>query len=270
MRTGGDKAQALDRPTSSQWPVLICLLGGFQLLKRGLPVKLKPGGKAESLLTLLVLEDGIPVTRDLVIEHLWPNIDNELAVQSLHSLTYSLQKQLSDVLQGQPPIVYSEGHYHVNEEAGVGSDIRLFESLAQRAQRRARMADPDQAIALTAQAIELYRGDLAAPAGMRSVIAREQLRARYLTMLASLADHYYSRHDYISCLNAAQQILASDPCREDAHRLVMICHVRMGERSQALRQYTVCRDILRAEFDAGPEQETVCLFDRIRLDPSSI
>jgi hypothetical protein len=44
----------------------------------------------------------------------------------------------------------------------------------------------------------------------------------------------------------------------------------MGERAQALRQYTVCRDILRAEFDAGPEQETIGLFDRIRLDPSSI
>jgi DNA-binding SARP family transcriptional activator len=183
---------------------------------------------------------------------------------------YSLQKQLSDVLHGEPPIVYTEGHYQVNETVGVGSDMRLFESLTDAAQQHARENDVDQAVDLCRRAVDLYRGDLVASDGMRAIIEREQLRARYLTTLARLAGHYFGRQNYAACLNVVQRVLASDPCREDAHRLVMLCHLRSGERAQALRQYRLCQAMLRAEFDAEPEQETTQLFNRIRLNPSGI
>jgi DNA-binding SARP family transcriptional activator len=270
MRNVRDEAPTLLRLEPAQWPVLICQLGGYQLLKDGHPVALKSGGKAELLLTLLVLEEGLPLTRDLVLERLWPDTELQLAAQSLHSLIYSLQKQLSDALHGEPPIVYSEGRYQVNEPVGVGSDIWLFESLTEAAQRHARQNDIDHAVELCRRAIDLYRGDLVASDGMRAIIEREQLRARYLTMLARLAGHYFGRANYAACLNVVQRVLASDPCREDAHRLVMLCHLRLGERAQALRQYRLCQEMLRAEFDAEPEQETTQLFDRIRLNPSGI
>jgi DNA-binding SARP family transcriptional activator len=66
------------------------------------------------------------------------------------------------------------------------------------------------------------------------------------------------------------QLLLMDPCREDAHRMAMQCHVLRGERAQALRQYRVCERILRLEFDAAPEEATRALFDQVRLDPSSL
>jgi DNA-binding SARP family transcriptional activator len=50
----------------------------------------------------------------------------------------------------------------------------------------------------------------------------------------------------------------------------MRCHVRRGERSQALRQYRLCQQILRAEFDAAPEPATEALFEQVRLAPSAI
>ena len=68
----------------------------------------------------------------------------------------------------------------------------------------------------------------------------------------------------------AGRLLDGDPCREDAHRLVMRCHVRRGERAQALRHYLLCQQILRAEFDAAPEPATDALFEQARLDPSTI
>jgi DNA-binding SARP family transcriptional activator len=65
-------------------------------------------------------------------------------------------------------------------------------------------------------------------------------------------------------------MLASDPCREDAHRLVMRCYVRLGERAQALRQYQLCKQILRAEYDVAPEDATTALYDRVRLEPGAL
>ena len=61
-----------------------------------------------------------------------------------------------------------------------------------------------------------------------------------------------------------------DPCREDAHRLIMRCYVRQGERAEALHQYRVCVNTLRVEFDSAPETATTILFEQIRLDPGSI
>jgi len=96
------------------------------------------------------------------------------------------------------------------------------------------------------------------------------LRARFLSLLAYLADAQYRAGEYSACLEHAWCLQGNDPCREDAHRVVMRCYVRCGERAAALRHYQVCVSILRAEFDAAPELATTALFDQIRLRPSGI
>ena len=93
---------------------------------------------------------------------------------------------------------------------------------------------------------------------------------RYLSLLASLAACAHAGGDDAACLAYAQRVLAHDPCREDAHRLVMRCHVWRGERAQALHQYRVCVDLLRAAFGTTPEPATVALFEQVRRDPGSV
>ena len=70
--------------------------------------------------------------------------------------------------------------------------------------------------------------------------------------------------------NGAHRLLLADPCREDAHRAVMRCYARLGQRAQAMKQYLLCRDILRREFQAEPEQATDDLFARLRLGRPAI
>jgi hypothetical protein len=45
----------------------------------------------------------------------------------------------------------------------------------------------------------------------------------------------------------------------------MRCYVQLGERVQAFRQYQLCQELLQKEFNSAPEQDTVALFDQIRL-----
>ena len=89
-------------------------------------------------------------------------------------------------------------------------------------------------------------------------------------MLASLAAYVCAAGDDAASLAYAQRLLQHDPCREDAHRLLMRCHLRRGERAQALHQYRVCVDLLRAAFGTTPEPATVALFEQVRLDPGSV
>jgi DNA-binding SARP family transcriptional activator len=68
----------------------------------------------------------------------------------------------------------------------------------------------------------------------------------------------------------SQWLYQGDLCREDAHRAMMCCYVRLGERAAALHHYRICQDILGAEFDMVPEQQTTALFELIRLHPEQI
>ena len=116
----------------------------------------------------------------------------------------------------------------------------------------------------------MYRGDLCVGADVQAIVERERLRASFLTLVARLADLHFGAGEYSECLDFALALLAHDPCREDAHRLVMRCFVRRGERAQALHQYRVCETILAQEFSAAPEPATTALFDQLRLAPETV
>jgi DNA-binding SARP family transcriptional activator len=251
-------------------PVLICLLGSFRLLRSGQPVALRNAAKTKSLLAALALEHGRSVSREALLQLLWPDTDLNLAGQSLNSLVHNLRKLLSDKIGNEPPVLCTDGYYRLNDEAGVAVDAAWFETLVDAGRKQERAGDPVAAIESYRRAAQLYRGDLCVGTDMQALLAGESLRAHYLTLLARLADYSYTVGDYASCLEYARRLLSADPCREDAHRLVMRCCVRQDERSQALRQYRLCQTILRTEFNAVPEPATAALYEQIRTDPSRV
>ncbi len=251
-------------------PVLVCLLGPFRLLKRGQPVALGSGGKTEALLSALALPGGRRLTRATLLSLLYPDQDIALAGQALNSLVYTLKKRLADALAGAPPVLHDDGGYWLNVEAGVATDVAAFESHAACGDQAARLGCMDMAALHYHRAAALYRGDLEAASDLCAVVERERLRIRCLTLLARLADLHFAQADYAACLEDAWRLLSRDPYREDAHRLVMQCYVRLGERAQALHQFRLCQDLLRAEFDAAPEPATVALFNQIRVAPECV
>ena len=257
-------------PNNADWPLLICLLGPLRVLQAGRPMAVRGGGKIEALLRLLALQHGYRVPRDRLLETLWPDTEPTMAGQSLNSLVYSLHKLLGESIGGITPVLYEECSYRLNVEAGIGVDVACFDALAASGDRQHRAGNHKGAAAAYSRAVQLYRGELCAGGDMHGVVERERLHARYLTLIARLAAYHFGEADYNGCLEHALRVLANDPCREDAHRLVMRCYVRRGERAQALRQYRLCETLLRAEFSAVPEPATTILFDQIRLDPSSV
>jgi DNA-binding SARP family transcriptional activator len=231
---------------------------------------MRPGGKHEALLSVLALHPVGLVPRETLLEAVWPDVAFSLAVQSLNTLVYSLSKMLSDAIGGAAPVLHPDGSYRLNLAAGVGVDTLSFDRMARDGDQHARAGRDSAAIGAYGRAIELYTGDLYTASDARAVVERERLRARYHTLLACLAEHHFEQRAYAAALDHSLGLLASDPTREDAHRMAMRCYVRRGERAQALRQYRVCERILRAEFDARPEPATISLFERVRHDPGSV
>jgi DNA-binding SARP family transcriptional activator len=258
-----------DIRNDSTWPILICLLGSFRLLRFGRPILLRSPGKTDTLLSNLALQENFGSPREELLLEMWPDVQQELACKSLNSLVHSLHKLLGAPLGGAAPLLYNDGYYRLNVRAGIGVDIVLFQTVSREGLRQAHAGRWDEAVSLFERAISLYQGDLCIIRNTKALILCEALRATFLTVLAHLADYYYQVADYSNCLMYALRILLADPCREDAHRLAMRCYMRQGERAQALHQYRLCESILHAEFDAVPEPMTEALYEQIRLNQST-
>jgi DNA-binding SARP family transcriptional activator len=251
-------------------PILICLFGRFRLFRCGAIIPVRSGGKTEAFLTCLALRNESGMRRDALLDAVWPESDLVRARQSLTTLVNSLRRLLGSALAGASPVLYGAGGYALNSAAGVAVDVARFDALAVEGERSMRASDVAGAMQSWMQAVGLYRGDISVGSDVYAIIERERLRALELTLLARLADHCLEEGKHHEALRHARQLLRHDPCREDAHRLVMRCHVRLEERAQALRQYWVCRQVLEREFGALPEPSTEALFARIRLDPASV
>jgi DNA-binding SARP family transcriptional activator len=251
-------------------PVRICLLGSFRVLSRGSPVMIRPGSKTEALLSSLALHERCSASRDWLLESLWPDSDLGHASSALNSLIHAIRKLLNTALGGQPPIIGLAGGYQLNVGAGVAVDVLDFDELVRQADRRRSAGDVEGAMQYSLQAVALYRGDICTVDGLRALVERERLRASHLSLLGRIADYYFDAGNYASALEYALRLLTHDPCREDGHRLVMRCHVRLGERAQAFRQYRTCRQMLATEFGAQPEKLTEDLFEQVRTLPGSV
>ncbi len=236
----------------------------------GQPISLRSGGKAEQLLSCLALRPRTGVNRAALVEQIWPDTPLTLAGQCLSTLTHSLKAQLADALSGQPPVVHMQSRYILNLPGGVTVDVLEFESAVAAGHRLLSAGSTAAAIESYEDAVALYGGDLAAGSDISDLLERERLRATCLTTLARLADAHFDLANYEQARESAVQLLAIDPSREDAHRMVMRTYVRLGARAQALRQYKLCRLILQDEFGAVPEPATERLFNLIRMDPGQV
>jgi DNA-binding SARP family transcriptional activator len=250
--------------------VRICLLGRFEILKEDQPLPLRSGGKVEQFISALALRSRDGVARDTLLETVWPERERTLAAHSLNSLTHWLRTQLKDALGGRSPVRQDGGRYVLALGEHMSLDFVEFDRFVGLGHRCASAGDINAAVQAYDAALQLYTGDLTAGSDVLFLLERERLRARYLSVMASLAEQSFDSGDYGDALSHALALLYADPCREDAHRMVMRSYVRTGQRAQALRHFETCQVILRSEFDAVPERETVLLFEAIRTDPHRV
>jgi DNA-binding SARP family transcriptional activator len=111
-------------------PIIVRLLGGIKLFKQGQAIAIRSGGKTELLLCHLGVNYRRRTARETLLEAIWPESDRNLAGQSLSSLVYSFNRQLSDALDGAPAIISGDGYYRLNLEAGIWLDLERFETLS--------------------------------------------------------------------------------------------------------------------------------------------
>jgi DNA-binding SARP family transcriptional activator len=178
---------------------------------------------------------------------------------------HNLRKALRSVVF-LPVIAFEDGCYRLECNLQVWLDVDEFERCVKAGQQLEARGQFAAAVAEYEAAVSLYQGDFLEmnPYEEWTVLDRERLRIGYLDILDRLSQIYFNQERYSACRSACQLILASDPCREDVHCLLMRCYSRQGQRHLALRQYQICAEALRMELGVEPTPETEELLEQIR------
>jgi TolB-like protein/predicted Zn-dependent protease len=225
------------------------LLGGFDL-QTGAGDLEPPGRKVRALMACLALPPGKSWRREKLMALLWSDRRDEQARASLRQALAELRRAL-----GEPSPLRSENDAVSLDPATIAVDAVAFEHLA-RAER-------------LSEAAALYRGPLLDGHGVRDDAFEDWLRAER-TRLHELAISVFDRHARSqsgdAAIQAAQRLLQLDPAREETHRMLMRLYAAAGQRTQALRQYQHCRDVLERELGARPDAETESLHGKIQVE----
>lgn len=206
-------------------------------------------------------------SRDVLAALLWPESDYEQGRAALRST-------LSALTTGVPvPWIEADRTTVGLKPDAVWVDVREFLTLIEGIEAHHPVSDVlCEACACAAHsAVKLYRADflngfyLADSGEFEDWSARQRdtLRREYAELQRRLALHYSEGAHYDLALEHARQWLACDPLQESAHRQLMWLYAANDQRTEALRQYKQCVDLLEAELASPPEAETTQLYDAI-------
>jgi DNA-binding SARP family transcriptional activator len=254
--------QARGTEAPSPGPVIeLHCLGSFRIKVGGAVVDLGSGGKPLAIAKILAAR-GRPTPREVLVETLWPDSDPGISANRLRVAIHELRRRLALAGAGKRIVRYERGCYLFSPEARVRVDADDFQALWQHGvwlERGDRLAE---AIAIYRQAEELYRGDFLADDSYEewTMMRRETLRDAHLDMLGKLSAWSLEHGQYEDCMVFCQKLLLADPCREDAYRMLMQCHVSAGRPARAHRWFEVCVAALRDELNVDPSPETVALY----------
>jgi DNA-binding SARP family transcriptional activator len=175
-----------------------------------------------------------------------------------------LVSRLRNVLGDKGWIRFSHSHYIFDPDGRAWCDVEEFDVLCKRAAQHRRAKRDDEAIAACEAAAALVRGELLADvAGEWVEVERDDFRERRRDLLLNLADAYARRKAYDDVVRVGQRILALDPTDEPAHRFLMRAYAASGRRSDIVRQFELCRQILRDQLGVEPSSRTRRLYDNL-------
>ena len=219
--------------------VRVSLLNAFGLTCDGVAVQLPLS--VQRLVAFVALHRH-PVLRPYVAGSLWPETSDERASANLRSVLWRLHRTGFGVVEA------------VDQQLRLGADVdvdlREAEELARRALDAERAEDIDvDPLALARDLLPDWYDDWV-------LIEREAFRQFRLRALDASCDRLTRAGRLREALEAGLSSVAGEPLRESAHRAVIRVHLAEANAGEAIRQYRLCRRLLRERLGIEPSDRT--------------
>lgn len=230
-------------------PISVRCLGAFSVQVGRAEVRFRTQ-RARDLLALLIVHRGKPISKEQILEALWPEGDPGELQELFHTTVYQLRQALKGA--GVPVVLFGGGLYRLEREA-LWVDTETFLSLAGG-------SDPSG----WASAVQHYQGDFLDSLdypwceGLRT-----HFREVYLQVLRRLAKYEQDRGRPEQAALWWQRLVEADPLGEEAHMALVQCYVQTGRRSAAVQQYRTLVRMLQRELGVKPTPAAESLAKRL-------
>lgn len=225
------------------------LLGGFRLVIDHETVHLP---RAEQrLLAILALRDR-PQSRSGLAGRLWPDIADAQAMRRFRTLLWRLGRSGWRLVDGS-----RDG---VELGTAVAVDVHEMTTVVHRFLDTPTAADENRLLELAGA------GDLL-PEWDEEWLAPERERCRQIRLhaLETLAERLTEEGRVARAIEICLAVIADDPMRESARRVLIRVHAAHGNVHDAVRQYLAYRDVMREELGLPPSAQMEALIDQLGL-----
>ncbi|MDK1373269.1 MULTISPECIES: BTAD domain-containing putative transcriptional regulator [unclassified Sinorhizobium] len=214
--------------------------------------------KTALVFAALVLAGRRGVRRGLLADGFWPGRGEAQARNSLRQTLVDIRRAFPE---GNSAAIEIEADLEtVSLAAGSGeADLWVFDHLIE-----------EGGMGNLAAAAGLYRGDLLSEISIPDELEQwfQPHRSNYWQKALQLVDRL-SRDlgangdtaGVQACERLAEQLLASEPAAEEAHRAMIRIYQHRGQANAAMRQYLLCREALQRELGVEPEAATRALIE---------
>ena len=228
------------------------------------------GRKPKQLLEILLNERGRVVSKDRIVDLLWPDELPQNAAATLDTYVSVLRRHL------EPTIVRARDSRYLRrvhpgylfDASEVEIDVDRFQTLIVEGQHARDEGDLERTDHAFATAIGFYRGAYLEdePQATWTLGPRERLARTYRDLLVATAGIAAARGKFDEGLHLCEQAIAHDPTCEEAYRQAMLCSYALGRQHEALHIFQRCSRALTQALGTGPMPETEKLYRRILQD----
>jgi DNA-binding SARP family transcriptional activator len=218
-----------------------------------------PSGRQRSLLALLALGGGAPVSRDRLIDELWGERPPASAVSALHVHLSKLRALLGGLL------VLDAGGYALRPD-DIELDVSRFDALVEQARE-----DPGRAGRLLSEALGLFRGEPLCDVASEGSVARwrRALEEKRLQAILMRVDADLAGGAAGELVAELEQLAGEHQFEERLWGQLMLALHRAGRQADSLEAYQRARRQFAQELGLEPGEPLVRLHQRIlERDPT--
>lgn len=206
-----------------------------------------------TLLAVLLLRIGEPVTNEDAVRALWGDTVPRSADGTVRTYVYRLRRKITEVVGAHRLALRSHSGGYLLTANGATIDTDLFERTLDDARRAREDGDRDRAVRTFRTALALWRG---APfAGTDTTYfntERERLEQLRTAAVEELAETEIDVGEHGSAVMTVKTALAGQPLQEKLWELLLRALSGSGRRADALAAYQDARRVLRAELGLEP------------------
>ena len=195
--------------------------------------------KAQELFAYLFHLQGKGVSKDVLIELLWPDAGVKNAIALFHTTLYSIRQAFSQ--EGLEDLIAYEKKAYALKMQLVDSDL---------AQLSKYLGDPKTCSEEPERIIQLYPGSYMGNSGyLWSYGTAKELENKYFRVLQSGAAKRTRLRQPEAAIPFLQRIIEADPYNEDIASQLIACLYQSGRQSDAKHQYDRMRKLYREDLE---------------------